>query len=75
MNIGESDGRTPLLYAAEQEHIGVVKLLLKHGGVNRDIKDDEGQSLLSYAARDERGGTTYAAVKAQRRQCAHQRRQ
>ncbi|PUU83388.1 ankyrin repeat-containing domain protein, partial [Tuber borchii] len=45
------DSRTPLSYAAEEGHEGVVKILLERGDVNSDSSDYIGQTPLSYAAR------------------------
>ena len=41
-------GRSPLLYAANDEHEAVVRLLLKRGA-DPDLKDDLHKSPRSYA--------------------------
>jgi ankyrin repeat protein len=43
-------GRTPLCWAAGNEHEAVVKLLLATGKVDADSKDSYGQTPLSQAA-------------------------
>ncbi len=45
----KEDGKTALFYAAHQGHINIVKLLLKHGA-DVNAVDNEGQSVLEYAA-------------------------
>lgn len=52
INIRNSDNRTPMSYAAEQEHDAVVTLLLAAHGVDPDFKDTNGQTPLTYAAKN-----------------------
>lgn len=42
-------GRTPLLYAALNGHVAVIKLLLATGKANVDLKDEINGTPLSYA--------------------------
>jgi ankyrin repeat protein len=46
----DSYGRTPLSWAAEEGHEGVVKLLLEIGKANADLGDEDGWTPLSRAA-------------------------
>ena len=46
----DSEGRTPLSWAAQWGHEAVVKLLLAKDGVDPDSKDSDGQTPLSWAA-------------------------
>ncbi|CAG8976236.1 hypothetical protein HYALB_00012003 [Hymenoscyphus albidus] len=46
----DTDGQTPLSWAAENGHETVVKLLLKTDKVEADSKDNNGQTPLSWAA-------------------------
>ena len=46
----DEDGRTPLFYAAECEHEGIVNILLERGDVDSDSSDKYGQTPLSRAA-------------------------
>jgi ankyrin repeat protein len=50
-NQEDNHGRTPLWWAAEKGHGGVVKLLLDMDGVDPDFKDNSGQTPLSIAAK------------------------
>ena len=45
-------GRSPLLYAAQNGHEAVVKILVEPDDIEVNIKDDHGRSPLSYAARN-----------------------
>lgn len=48
VNLKDSEGRTPLHWAVDRGHLGVVELLLsKHADV--DVKDNDGQTPLHYA--------------------------
>src|SRR5947207_1678877 len=51
----DSDGRTPLLWAAEGGHETVVKLLLGRDDVMADSKDFNGRTPLSWAAEGGQG--------------------
>ncbi|PGH05448.1 hypothetical protein GX51_02972 [Blastomyces parvus] len=44
---------SPLLFAAQENHAGVVKLLLDQPGVNPHFTDCRGMSVLHYATKDE----------------------
>jgi ankyrin repeat protein len=46
----DGDDLTPLSWAAEGGHEGIVKMLLATGKVDADSKDDYGQTPLSRAA-------------------------
>lgn len=46
----QSDGRTPLSWAAEYGHLAIAKVLLATGKADVDRKDDSGRTPLSYAA-------------------------
>ncbi|MGC8542550.1 MAG: ankyrin repeat domain-containing protein, partial [Vulcanisaeta sp.] len=48
VNARDSYGKTPLHYAVEGGHLGVVKELLKHGA-DVNAKDNEGRTPLHYA--------------------------
>lgn len=47
-NIKDSNGRTPLSYAAECGHDTVVTLLLKQDDIEVDLEDNEGRTPLWY---------------------------
>jgi ankyrin repeat protein len=49
-DLKDSYSRTPLSYAAENGHEGIVKLLLATDKVDIDAKDGLGQTPLLYAA-------------------------
>ena len=53
-HLSDEDGRTPLSYAAGSGHEGIVKILLRCGGVNPNSLG--GMTPLSYAARPKREG-------------------
>ena len=44
-------GRSPLIQAAAKGHRRVVEALLKHGGANPDLQDDEGMTALMHAVK------------------------
>jgi ankyrin repeat protein len=46
----DSWGRTPIMWAAENGHVSVVKLLVDRTDVEADFKDQRGKTPLSYAA-------------------------
>ncbi|KAM0425053.1 hypothetical protein ACHAPT_009612 [Fusarium lateritium] len=51
VNVKDSDGRTPLSYAAQTGNEAVVEMLLAANGVYPDSSDSMGQTPLSYAAK------------------------
>ena len=77
------DGRTPLLYAAERGHEGVVKTLLERKEVNPDTPDSNDRTLLSYSVeyrreemvklllREEKLAPTNQIIAAKHRSCSH----
>lgn len=40
VNVGDDDGRSPLMYAAHKGHVNIVELLIKYGA-NIDIRYDK----------------------------------
>jgi ankyrin repeat protein len=50
VDLKDSEGQTPLCWAAENGHEAVVKLLVETGNVDVDSKDTWGQTPLSLAA-------------------------
>ncbi|KAH7176213.1 ankyrin repeat protein [Dactylonectria macrodidyma] len=46
----DANGRTPLSYAAEKGHEGIVRLLFNTGKVHVDMRDKDGRSPLSWTA-------------------------
>ncbi len=50
----DTDGRTPLWWAARNGHEAVVKLLLAKDGLDSDSKGTDGRTPLSWAAGDGR---------------------
>ncbi|RPA88815.1 ankyrin, partial [Choiromyces venosus 120613-1] len=50
MSVTDSNGCTPLSWATEKGHEGIVKLLLDRKEVNPDSKDDSGSTPLLLAA-------------------------
>lgn len=50
INLVDVDGCTPIFYAAEVGNTGAVRLLLQYGA-DPNLKDNQDQPLLSYAAR------------------------
>ena len=48
--IADKDGRTPLLWAARNGHLSIVKMLLKRGNVVPDTADKYGRTPLSQAS-------------------------
>ncbi|PLB41064.1 ankyrin repeat-containing domain protein [Aspergillus candidus] len=49
VNMADRSGRTPLVYAAMQNHVDVVRTLLRHGAAH-DIPGNSGLTPLHYAA-------------------------
>jgi ankyrin repeat protein len=50
LDVKDSYGRTPLLWAARKGHKAVVESLLATNGIDPDSKDIDGQTPLSWAA-------------------------
>ena len=53
VNEGDFTGCTPLSWASRNGHGEVIEALLGREEVNPDKPDDDGQALLSYAARED----------------------
>ena len=51
-NTPDHSGRTPLCWAAENGHEGVVIILLARDDINPDTADNWGQTALSCAVRN-----------------------
>ena len=47
--MGDADGRTPLHWAAFNNEVAALRLLLAAGGVDRDAADGSGRTALDLA--------------------------
>eukprot|EP00118_Oscarella_pearsei_P002960 m.12403 g.12403 ORF g.12403 m.12403 type:complete len:727 (+) comp24027_c0_seq1:162-2342(+) len=56
VDVLDSDGRTPLFHALENDHLGAVKLLTDNGA-NLFVKDSEAKSILHHAVTNSKVGT------------------
>jgi ankyrin repeat protein len=59
INIKDTEGRTPLMYAAWLQHYEIVKLLVEAGATINIIKDNDGTTAFHYACM----GGDYETVK------------
>ncbi|KAH8687411.1 ankyrin repeat-containing domain protein [Tricladium varicosporioides] len=53
-DVKDSNGRTPLWWAAGNGHLEIVKLLIEKEGINLRSKDFSGRTPLSWAAENMR---------------------
>ena len=49
VNVTDEDGRTPLMIAANQGHVGICKQLVDLCNANVNLKDDHGKTARDHA--------------------------